>query len=189
MGIDHLNLKPVVAACVVILALCGGAGAQEARAPDESALLSALSQATPAEAARIDRELQALWSHSGSDAMDLLLKRGREALERGDPQAAIEHLTALTDHAPDFAEAWHLRASAWFELGRYGLAAEDLGRALTLNPNNYNALFGLASVLETIGDDEKAYEAYARVKAIHPNFEEVTKALDRLRPRVTGKEL
>ena len=189
MRLGHLNLKPVVAAAALIAVLCGGAAAQQGAARDEAALLEALSRAGPAEAARIERELQALWSQSGSDAMDLLLKRGREALEQDDPQAAIEHLSALIDHAPDFAEAWHLRASAWFRLDRYGLAAADLGRALTLNPNNFNALFGLASILETIGEEEKAFAAYRRVRAMNPSHEGAAKALERLRPRVTGRAL
>ena len=65
----------------------------------------------------------------------------------------------------------------------------DLERALTLNPNNYNAIYGLGSVLETVGDETRAYKAYERAKAIHPNHEEVTKALERLEPRVKGKAL
>ena len=40
--------------------------------------------------------------------MDLLLERGRKAMSEGDTNTAIEHLTALTDHAPNFAEGWML---------------------------------------------------------------------------------
>ena len=36
--------------------------------------------------------------------MDLLLGRGNEALEAEDYPTAIEHFSALIDHAPDFAE-------------------------------------------------------------------------------------
>ena len=57
-----------------------------------------------AQAQRIEKALFMEWSKSGSAAMDLLLKRGRDALEINDTGAAIEHLTALTDHAPEFAE-------------------------------------------------------------------------------------
>ena len=41
------------------------------------------------------------WSKSGSPAMDLLLKRGEEALDQGDAVTAIGHLTALVETAPD----------------------------------------------------------------------------------------
>ncbi|WP_428928705.1 tetratricopeptide repeat protein [Marinibacterium sp. SX1] len=156
---------------------------------DESALLRRLARADAAEAIAVDRELLALWRKSGSPAMDLLFKRGRDALEVADLDGAIEHLTALTDHAPDFAEGWHARATAYFRADLYGPAVADLERALSLNPNNYRAIFGLGTILETFGDEKRAYEAYLRAKAIHPHFEDVSEALDRLRPRVEGQTL
>ncbi len=168
------------------------AAARAAAGPDsqdESALLAALAVADAGQAARLDRQLRAIWSNSGSAAMDLLLQRGRDALETEDTAAAIEHLTALTDHAPDFAEGWHARASAYFQADLYGPALADLERALALNPNNYNAIFGVGAILEIFGDTQGAYAAYRRVLAIHPNHEEVRKALDRLRPEVEGTPL
>jgi len=152
-------------------------------------LLQQLAEAEQGPARALDRQLQALWSKSGSAAMDLLLKRGRDALEVDEVSVAIEHLTALTDHAPDFAEGWHMRASAYFEAELYGPALADLERALALNPNNYNAIFGLGAILETFGNPEQAYEAYTRVLTIHPHHEDVRKAMERLRPRVEGKSL
>lgn len=156
---------------------------------DEATLLSLLAQAEPVEARRLDRQLQAIWSKSGSAAMDLLLKRGRDALEAEDSRAAIEHLTALTDHAPDFAEGYHARASAYFSAELYGPALDDLERALALNPNNYNAIFGLGAILETFGDEKRAYDAYLRAQALHPHHEDVTQAIERLKQRIEGSSL
>jgi len=189
MGVKHRNLKGIVTATALFAAFCQPLAAQAAGAGDEQALLSALSDAGPEQARRLERELQALWSQSGSAAMDLLLKRGREALENGDLDAAIEHLTALTDHAPEFAEGWHMRASAYFEAGLYGPAVADLEHALSLNPNNYGAIFGLGTILEGFGDTENAYRAYERAQAINPHHEDVTKALERLKPEIEGKAL
>jgi tetratricopeptide (TPR) repeat protein len=185
----HRNLKGIVAATLLLVTISGATvNAQQAEA--DSALLQALAAAeTPAEAARVERELQALWRNSGSPAMDFLLQRGRDAQERGDLQQAIEHLTALTDHAPEFAEGWHARASAYFSVGLYGPALADLERALHLNPNDYNANFGLGRMFEEFGDPQRAYQAYSRAQAIHPMHEEVTKALERLKPEVEGEAL
>ena len=119
----------------------------------------------------------------------MLLKRGRDALEVQDSRAAIEHLTALTDHAPDFAEGWSARASAYFSQSMFGPAMADLERALALNPNNYNAMFGLGAILEMYGQHARAYEVYQRVKSIHPHHEDVSKALERLKPRIEGTSL
>lgn len=193
MNFEYPNLKHTVAAIAAIvmfsLLLPLQTLAQEADLNDESALLEALSQSEPAEAKRLDRQLQALWRKSGSATMDLLLKRGREALEADNTRAAIEHLTALTDHAPDFAEGWYARATAYFEAGLMGPALSDLEYALNLNPNNYNAIMGLGAIFETYERPEQAYEAYLLVLAIHPHHEEVGKALARLKPQIEGEAL
>lgn len=189
MSIRYPNLKAIVAALAVIVTFSIPLTAQTADLTDESALLAALATAGPAEAKRLDRQLQAIWSKSGSASLDLLLKRGRDALEVEDTQAAIEHLTALTDHAPEFAEGYHARASAYFASELYGPAMADLERALALNPNNYNAIFGLGAILETFGDDTRAYDAYMRALALHPHHEDVTQAVERLKSRIEGRAL
>lgn len=189
MSIAHPNLKGTVAAIMFIVMYSVTGHAQEADSSNESALLGALLRADPAQAQRLDRQLQALWDKSGSASADLLLERGRDALEAGDIHAAIEHLTALTDHAPDFAEGWHARASVFFGMERYGLALADLEHALTLNPNNYDAIYGLGLIFEALERPEQAYAAYARALAIHPHHEEVTKAVNRLKPQIAGKAL
>lgn len=201
------NLKAIVAAISLTVTPClasfvgvEGAQAQGAAAPSvgapvnlsalsEAELLARLKDADPNDARAVDRELQALWSKSGSPSMDLLLRRGRDAMERGEWQVAIEHLTALTDHAPDFAEGWSERARAFFYADLFGPAVADLEHALALNPNDYNAIFALGQVFEYFRDPTHAVAAYERAKAIHPNHEEVTKALDRLSVAVGGQSL
>lgn len=189
MGIASNNLKCIVAATALLVTFSIPCLAQQADSRDEIELLQQLVQSTPDQAISIDRQLKALWSLSGSASADLLLERGREALDDGDATAAIEHLTALTDHAPDFAEGWHLRASAFFGVERFGMAAADLEHALTLNPNNYEAIYGLGLIFEIVGQPDKAFQAYERALSIHPHHEEVTNAVNRLKPQVEGSPL
>lgn len=188
MMANHPKLKAIVAAtaATVIFSLPGTGHAQAISA---EGLLQDLAQAAPSESAAIDRELQALWSRSGSPAMDLLLRRGRDALERGDLQEAAQHLTALTDHAPGFARGWYERARVYYALGLYGPSVADLERALALNPQDYNAIYALGVVFEQFRLPERAYEVYLRAEAIHPHHEEVSNALQRLAPLVAGREL
>ncbi len=183
------NLKAIVAATLVTVMFSTpfDAFAQDLRA--EAELLQELAGADVAEATAISRELESRWDKSGSPAMDLLLQRGRDALERGDYIGAIEHLTALTDHAPDFSQGWYERSRAFFAAEKFGPAVADLERALFLNPSDYNAIYGLGVVLEHFNDAKAAYQAYTRAQAIHPHHEEVTKALERLKPAIAGKEL
>ena len=121
--------------------------------------------------------------------MDLLLKRGQEAMEAGDLEAAIEHLTALTDHAPDFAEGWNARATAYYMAGEFGPSVADIGRVLTLNPRHFGALSGLAMILEETGKPERALEVYKAALAIHPHLEGASEAIERLVTEAEGQEL
>jgi tetratricopeptide (TPR) repeat protein len=169
-------LKLIVTALCVLPALFGPAVAQQT----EADLLAELKDASETEAQRLERELGLIWDRSGSPSMDLLLKRGREAMEAEDTDRAIEHFSALIDHAPDFAEGWHARATAYFQAGLYGPALDDLQRALILNPNNYNALYGLGVMFMEFGDTRRAAEAFDRVLSINPHHEPAQQARERL---------
>jgi tetratricopeptide (TPR) repeat protein len=129
---------------------------------------------------RIEGEITRLWSQSGSPAMDLLLRRGAEAMEAEDYAAAIEHLTALTDHAPDFAEGWNARATAFFLLGEYALSLADIERTLALNPQHFGALGGLAAIFEQSGRPDLALAALRAVGEITPNRPDVAETIERL---------
>ncbi len=137
----------------------------------------------------IEEEIWLEWSRSGSASMDLLLRRGRDALDAGDHQLAIDHLTALTDHAPDFAEGFNARALAYFNIGLYGPALADLQRVLELNPRHFGALTGLGAIFEQTGEDQRAFDAYTAARAIHPHDPDLKEAIERLEPRVSGVTL
>ena len=140
-------------------------------------------------AARIEREIWNEWSKSGSAAMDLLLQRGRDAMAAGETRAAIEHFTALTDHAPDFAEGWNARATAYFQAGQLGPSVNDIAQVLTLNPRHFGALSGLGMIFEQLEQPEKALEAYRAALAIHPRLQGVIEAVERLEAETAGTDL
>ncbi len=176
-----------IVAAFVLLILCAPMGFAQEKPLDE--LFTELLSSDKDAAARIEREIWNEWSKSGSPAMDLLLQRGRDALGAGDVQAAIGHLTALTDHAPDFAEGWNARATAYYQAGEYGPSIADIGKTLTLNPRHFGALSGLGMIFEEIGEPEKALEVYRAALAIHPHMEGVLASVDRLEKDVSGQDL
>jgi len=152
-------------------------------------MLGALAEAEPAEAQRLAREIERAWELSGSTTIDTLLRRGRAALNEEDFDTAIAHFTAVTDHAPDFAEGWHARATAFYAKDLYGPALDDLQKALILNPQHYNALFGLGLMLQEFGDFLRAEQAFRQVLALHPHHENATTALGQLKRFGIGREL
>jgi len=173
----------------VVAALFLGAGLALAQDADMDELFARLQKADRAEAERIERLIVIEWSKSGSPAMDLLLQRGREALDNGDTAVAIEHLTALTDHAPDFAEGWNALATAYYQEGEFGPSVEDIAKTLTLNPRHFGALAGLGMIFEEIGEPEKAVEAYKAALAIHPQMQGVLEAVKRIEAETAGQDL
>ncbi len=185
MRIRPVNLKRHLTALGTLVLLCGTGLAEPA--PQE--LLDELKNANEAEAPRVAKEIELVWSRSGSAAMDLLLRRGRDAIEDGDFSLAIEHLTALTDHAPDFAEGFHARAEAFFRAELYGPALDDLEVTLSLNPQHYDAMFGLATMFQQFGDKRRAAELYRMVLDMHPNHTNASEALESLKRDGIGREL
>ncbi len=150
------------------------------------ALLAELADPDTRNWQQVERKITLEWSKSGSPAMDLLLQRGRAAIAAEDWDTALEHYTALTDHAPDFAEGWAERASVYFQLGLFGPALDDLRRALALNPNQFNALAGLAVMLEDMGLRDDALKAWRMLSDIHPHRPETRAALERLEQELGG---
>jgi tetratricopeptide (TPR) repeat protein len=129
------------------------------------------------------------WSRSGSPSMDLLLKRGEESLDLGDIPTAIGHLTALTDHAPDFAAGFQARADAYFEAGQFGPAIADLAHALEIEPRQFQALTRLGAMLEETGQDDRALAAYRQSLTIHPHQQEAIDGAARLERKALGTNI
>lgn len=120
------------------------------------------------------------FNRSGSPAMDLLLKRGQALLEAGDYPAAVWHLSTLIDHAPNFAEGYNSRATAYYLMGEYGLALQDLRATLALNPRHFGAMSGLGIVLSELGYDDQALSALRAAQIIHPNMQNVNENIEQL---------
>jgi tetratricopeptide (TPR) repeat protein len=173
----------------VACALCASANAQSTADDGEKLdeLFAELAEPGREDWNRVENEINRIWSRSGSPAMDMLLRRGSEAMEAEDYRAAIEHLTALTDHAPDFAEGWNARATAFYVSGEYALAIADIERVLALEPRHFGAISGLAFMLEEMGETVLALRALRMVQEINPNRPNVSEAILRLE-RATGSD-
>lgn len=186
-----MTCRKTILNLVVAAALLGGAPAiaQETPSDDPKVLLERLADPAQERWQRIERQITRIWSRSGSASVDLLLQRGRDAMQEGQTDIAIEHFSAVIDHAPEFAEGWHSRATAWFMAGRMGLAMADLEHALALNPEHFLAMMGLGRILEDLGSPDQAREVMLRVQAIHPHRDDVKAALERLDKAVQGVTL
>ena len=137
----------------------------------------------------VEQEVIQRWSISGSATADLLLRRGLAALEADDFTSAIAHLTALVDHAPEFAEGWNARATAYYRAGLLGPSLYDINETLTRNPQHFGAMIGLGIILEDMGQPQRALEAFRAAQALHPHRPDVNGAVERLETALQGQAL
>jgi len=173
---------------VVAAALCGFPAIAAAQ-PTSDELLDRLSQPDLRNWDVVEQQVYQAWSRSGSASTDYLLRRGRDALEAEDLEAAYDHLTALTDHAPDFAEGWNARATLLFRMGAYGPSIADIQRVLALEPRHFAALTGLGIMLEEMGEMDRALDAYRAAHAIHPHRPDIEEAIGRIERELEGRTL
>ena len=106
-------------------------------------------------------------NQSGGSAQDDLLRRAAEALARRDPQSAL----GRSDQA-DAMGATHdgtlNRALALRLLGDFHGALTVLDDALAMQPYDFAALLGKASMLEQIGQGRSAADVYRNALKISP---------------------
>jgi tetratricopeptide (TPR) repeat protein len=184
MKVYHRFHNHLVAAGLMVFLGLGPVFAQTAELDD---LFTKLQTAEGKEMSRVESDIWREWSKSGSPAFDLLLERGREAMAEGDLPAAIEHLTALVDHAPEFSEGWNARATAYYQMGEIGPSIADIEHTLALNPRHFGALMGFGMILEELERNEQALEVYKSVLAIHPHMQGALDAVSRLETAESGQ--
>ncbi len=149
---------------------------------DLDGLFAKLKEAPDTESAAVtSRAIQQRWARSGSDTADLLMQRADAALAGGDRPLAIEILDRIIALDPEWAEAWNRRATVFFLEDDLSRSAADIQEVLAREPRHFGALMGLAGILERIGDEHKALEAYERVLSVYPLLPAAQKGVERLK--------
>ena len=176
----------------IVTALVLGVGFSLPASAEQStldALYQELLEADETTYLRIEEQIIAQWEKSGSPAMDLLLRRGQDALDDGQPEIAVEHFSALVDHAPAFSEGYYGRATSFYMLGLIGPALEDIRQTLRLNPRHFEAMRGLASMMQELDRPADALELYELILAMNPQSAETQAAVDALKIELEGQAL
>ncbi|WP_375280450.1 hypothetical protein [Pseudooctadecabacter sp.] len=186
MGMKANIINSIATALCVTVGFSGPLGAQTERLDQ---LFEQLLEAEPQQVARIEGQIITEFGNSGSASMDLLRRRGEDALEAAEFAVAVEHFTALIDHAPNFAEGYHGRATAYYNLGLIGPAIDDLRQTLVLQPRHLGAMTGVAVILEELERPEDALEIWQQLAAFSPADEEIAAVIERLTTQLAGETL
>ena len=160
------------------------------RAYSLDTLFDALKIAPDAESAKaIEDRIWATWMVSGSDTCNLLMARAKAAADDKDYDLAVQLLDAVVALKPDYVEARNRRATVYFLKKEYGQALADIHEVLAREPRHFGALSGLGLILQEIGDDKHALEAFRRALAIDPHLDHAGEAVKTLGEKVEGREI
>jgi len=153
-------------------------------------LFEALKAAPDAETAKlIENRIWALWFTSGSDTADLLMTRVKQAMEANDADLALRLLDAIIALNPEYAEAWNRRATLYFTKKDYAHALAAISEVLAREPRHFGALTGLGMILQDMGEDKRALEAFRRALEIDPHLQKVPEFVKALSEKIEGRDI
>jgi len=130
-----------------------------------------------------------LWTTSGSDTANLLMSRVKTAVDKEDLELALRLLNAIVDIKPDYVEAWNRRATIYFMKKDYSRSLADIREVLQREPRHFGALAGLGMILQDIGDDVHALDAYRRALAVNPRLKGIGDRVKVLTDKVEGRDI
>jgi tetratricopeptide (TPR) repeat protein len=142
-----------------------------------------------ASAKYIENRIWAQWLATDSDTTTLLMSRVKTAVDAKDVDLGIKLLSAIIDTKPDYIEAWNRRATLYFQKKNYDRALEDIHEVLSREPRHFGALSGLGMIMQDLGDEKHALEAFRRALAVHPHLERIPDVVKQLTEKVEGRPI
>jgi len=137
----------------------------------------------------IEDRIWSVWMVSGSDTCNLLMSRVKAATDEKDYDLAIKLLDAVIELRPNYVEAWNRRATLYYLKQDYAHSLADIAEVLAREPRHFGALSGLGLILQDIGDDKHALEAYRKALAIDPHLDNLSDVVKTLTDKVEGRDI
>jgi len=153
-------------------------------------LLGALKAAPDdASAKHVEARIWALWAQTSSDTTALLMARVKAALDAGKPDVALKLLNAVVKLKPDYIEGWNRRATLYYLQNDYDRSLRDIEQVLVREPRHFGALAGLGMIMQELGDDKRALDAFRKALAINPHLDKVPELVKTLTEKVEGRDI
>jgi tetratricopeptide (TPR) repeat protein len=177
----------MLALCVLLGATPLAASQRDPRLPRLFARLALVSSGE--EARRIESQIWGIWSESGSAEIDSLLLRGTQAMNQGDLDAALRSFSEAIERAPDFAEGWNKRATAYYQKGDYPASIRDVEVTLRLEPRHFAAISGMGLIYTELGADAPALHWFERALEVHPHLTGLRERVGQLRRKLLRSQV
>src|SRR6201985_796738 len=153
-------------------------------------LLGAL-KAAPDEASakHVEARIWAIWMQTPSDTAALLMVRAKAAMDAQKLDVALKLLDAVIKLRPDYTEAWNRRATVYYLQNDYARSLQDIEQVLVREPRHFGALAGLGMIMQDLGDDKRALDAFRKALAVNPYLDKVPELVKTLSEKVEGRDI
>jgi tetratricopeptide (TPR) repeat protein len=142
-----------------------------------------------ASARHVEARIWAQWMQTPSDTAALLMTRAKAAMDAKNIDIALKLLDSVVKLRPDYVEAWNRRATLYYLKSDYRHSLEDIQQVLIREPRHFGALAGLGMIMQDIGDDRRALEAFRKALAVNPHLEKVPELVKSLTEKVEGRDI
>src|SRR5215470_3243612 len=142
-----------------------------------------------ASAKHVEARIWAIWMQTPSDTAALLMIRAKAAMDAQQADVALKLLDAVIKLRPDYTEAWNRRATLYYLQNDYMRSLADVQQVLAREPRHFGALAGLGMIMQDLGEDKRALEAFRKALAINPHLEKVPDLVKMLSEKVEGRDI
>ncbi|RXT33647.1 tetratricopeptide repeat protein [Bradyrhizobium betae] len=142
-----------------------------------------------ASAKHVEARIWAIWIQTPSDTASLLMARAKTAVDAKKVDIAIKLLDSVIKLRPDYIEAWNRRATLYYMQNDYARSLADIQQVLIREPRHFGALAGLGMIMQEVGDEKRALEAYRKALAVNPYLEKIPDQVKSLTEKVEGRDI
>ncbi|WP_128923527.1 tetratricopeptide repeat protein [Bradyrhizobium guangxiense] len=140
-------------------------------------------------AKHVEARIWAIWLQTPSDTAALLMSRAKTAVDAKKIEVAIKLLDSVIKLRPDYIEAWNRRATLYYMQNDYGRSLADIQQVLIREPRHFGALAGLGMIMQEVGDEKRALDAYRKALAVNPHLEKIPDQVKALTEKVEGRDI
>jgi tetratricopeptide (TPR) repeat protein len=142
-----------------------------------------------ASAKHVEARIWALWLQTPSDTAALLMMRAKAAMDAQQIDVALKLLDAVVKLRPDYVEGWNRRATLYYLQNDYTHSLQDIEQVLVREPRHFGALAGLGMIMQDLGDDKRALDAFRKALAVNPYLDKVPELVKTLTEKVEGRDI
>ena len=140
-------------------------------------------------ARHVEARIWAIWLQTPSDTVALLMSRSKAAMDAHQADIALKLLDAVVKLRPDYVEAWNRRATLYYLQNDYARSLADIQQVLIREPRHFGALAGLGMIMQDLGEDKRALDAFRKALEVNPHLEKVPELVKSLSEKVEGRDI